>query len=115
MGGHAPHDQNDTSDTRFVACPGKAEGRIDAERPPALQAPPGRTNGGHGARAAPPPPARPPGHERHGPTPRGAHRPQPRRGTAPHHPRGTQPQQGVQAKGTVLGPHSHTPAPTARG
>ena len=36
-------------------------------------------------------------------------------GTAPHHPRGTQPQQGMQAKGTVLGPHTHTPAPTACG
>ena len=36
-------------------------------------------------------------------------------GTAPHHPRGTQLPQGMQAKGTVLGPHTHTPAPTARG
>ena len=36
-------------------------------------------------------------------------------GTAPHHPRGTQPPQGMQAKGTVLGPLTHTPAPTARG
>ena len=36
-------------------------------------------------------------------------------GTAPHHPRGTQPPQGMQAKGTVLGPHGRTPAPTARG
>ena len=36
-------------------------------------------------------------------------------GTAPHHPRGTQPPEGMQAKGTVLGPHTHTPAPTARG
>ena len=36
-------------------------------------------------------------------------------GTAPHHPRGTQPPQGTQAKGTVLGPHTRTPAPTARG
>ena len=36
-------------------------------------------------------------------------------GTAPHHPRGTQPPQDMQAKGTVLGPHTHTPAPTARG
>ena len=35
--------------------------------------------------------------------------------TAPHQPRGTQPPQGMQAKGTVLGPHTHTPAPTARG
>ena len=36
-------------------------------------------------------------------------------GTAPHHPRGMQPPQGMQAEGTVLGPHTHTPAPTARG
>ena len=36
-------------------------------------------------------------------------------GTAPHHLRGTQPPQGMQAKGTVLGPNTHTPAPTARG
>ena len=36
-------------------------------------------------------------------------------GTAPHHPRGTQPPRGIQAKGTVLGPHTHTPAPEARG
>ena len=36
-------------------------------------------------------------------------------GTAPHHPHGTQPPQGMQAKGTVVGPHTHTPAPTARG
>ena len=40
---------------------------------------------------------------------------QPPPGTPPHHPRGTQPPQGMQAKGTVLGPHTHTPAPTARG
>ena len=36
-------------------------------------------------------------------------------GTAPQHPHGTQPRQGMQDKGTVLGPHTHTPAPTARG
>ena len=36
-------------------------------------------------------------------------------GTAPHPPRGMQPPQGMQAAGTVLGPHTHTPAPTARG
>ena len=36
-------------------------------------------------------------------------------GTAPHQPRGTQPPQGMQAKGTVLGPDIHTPAPTAPG
>ena len=36
-------------------------------------------------------------------------------GTAPHHPRSTQPPEGMQAKGTVLGPLTNTPAPTARG
>ena len=36
-------------------------------------------------------------------------------GTAPHDPCDTQPPQGMQAKGTVLGPKTHTPAPTARG
>ena len=36
-------------------------------------------------------------------------------GTVPYQPRGTQPPQGKQAKGTVLGPHTHTPAPIARG
>ena len=34
---------------------------------------------------------------------------------APHHPRGTQPPQGVQAKGTVLGPHGRTTTATAQG
>ena len=42
-------------------------------------------------------------------------RPPPPGTAAPHHPRSTQPPQGMQAKGTVLGPHTHTPAPTARG
>ena len=36
-------------------------------------------------------------------------------GTVLCHPRGMQPPQGMQAKRTVLGPHTHTPAPTARG
>ena len=36
-------------------------------------------------------------------------------GDGPHHPRGTQPPRGMQAKGTVLGPHTHTLPPTARG
>ena len=39
----------------------------------------------------------------------------PQKERPPHHPRGTQPPQGMQAKGTVLGPHTQTPAPTARG
>ena len=36
-------------------------------------------------------------------------------GTAPHHPRGMQPPEDMLAEGTVLGPKTHTPAPTARG
>ena len=36
-------------------------------------------------------------------------------GKAPHHPQRAQPRQGMQAKQTVLGPRTHTPAPTARG
>ena len=47
-------------------------------------------------------------------TPHNGGRPAPQ-GTAPHHPHVTQPRQGMQAKGTVLGPHTHTSAPTARG
>ena len=45
--------------------------------------------------------------------PRNSGRPPPP-GTAPHHPRSTQPPQGMQARGLVLGPRTHTPAPTAR-
>ena len=36
-------------------------------------------------------------------------------GRAPHHVHGTQPPQDMQAKGAVLGPHTRTPALTARG
>ena len=91
IGGHAPHGQHNASDARFVACRGKAEGRNEAERPPALQAPPRPHN--RGVRRTPPPPqARPPAYERHGPAPRHA---------AP--------------TGTEQGPHTHTPAPTTRG
>ena len=46
--------------------------------------------------------------------PRNGGRP-PSPGTALSHLRGTQPPQGVQAKGAVMGPHTHTPAPTACG
>ena len=55
MGGQAPHGQKDASDTRIVACPGKAEGRNEAERPPALQAPPRPHK--RGVRRTPPPPS----------------------------------------------------------
>ena len=109
MGGHAPHGQNDASDTRFVACPGKAEGRNEAERPPALEPPPGRTNGGHGARP-PPPPSPPPGTgtPRTRPTARSPHRAcRPRgqrRAPTPSRPRpqhvGSGPQQPAQWAGS---------------
>ena len=59
MGGHAPHGQHNTSDARFVACPGKAEGRKEAERPPALRAPP-RPHSRRKRRTPPPPPPSPP-------------------------------------------------------
>ena len=91
MGGHAPHGQRNASDARFVACPGKAEGRNEAERPSALQAPPRPHNRGV-RRTPPPPPARPPAYERHGPAARRA---------APTR--------------TEQGPHTRTPAPTTRG
>ena len=96
IGGHAPHGQHNASDTRFVACPGKVEGRNEAERPPALQAPPRPHN--RGVRRTPPPPPARPWH---------------RNATDP--PRGGQPPQGVPAEWTEKGPHTSTPAPTTRG
>ena len=48
-------------------------------------------------------------------TPLGTGAGHPPPGTPPLHPRGTRPPEGTQAKGTVLGPPTHTPAPTARG
>ena len=59
MGGHAFHGQHNTSDACFVACPGKAEGRNEAERPPALRAPP-RPHSRRKRRTPPPPPGPPP-------------------------------------------------------
>ena len=105
----------------------------DALPPPPQRATPARKGAHCGAGAGSPCPHRPhPGHTGRGTlaarsrgrpgegqrlTPGAPHngdRPPPP-GTAPHHPRGTQPPQGMQAKGTVLGPHTHTPVPTARG
>ena len=59
MDGHAPHGQHNASDARFVACPGNAEGRKGAERPPALQAPP-RPHSRRKRRTPSPPPSPPP-------------------------------------------------------
>ena len=99
MGGHAPHGQHNASDTRFVASPGKAEGRNEAERPPALEAPPRPHN--RGVRRTPPPP--PP-------------QPAPQHMNATDPPRGAQPPQGVPAEGTEQGPHTTrgSRTPTAR-
>ena len=97
MGGQAPHGQHNASDSRFVACPGKAEGRNEAELPPALQAPPRPHK--RGVRRTPPPPPEP----------------APRHTNATDPPRGAQPPQGVPAEGTEKGPHTRTPAPTTRG
>ena len=75
MGGHAPHGQHNTSDARFVACPGKAEGRNEAERPPALRAPP-RPHSRRKRRTPPPPPQPAPQHKNAMDPPRGAQPPQ---------------------------------------
>ena len=74
MGGHAPHGQNNASDTRFVACAGKAEGRNEAERPPALRPLPWLHK--RGSRRTPPPPQPAPGTRtpRTRPTARSPHR-----------------------------------------
>ena len=107
----------------------------DAPRPAPQRATPARRGARCGAGAGSPRPHRPhPGHTGRGtlaarsrgraagggtapdtrrPSQRSQATPPP--GTAPHHPRGTQPPRGMQAKGTVLGPNTHTPAPTARG
>ena len=107
----------------------------DALPPPPKRAAPARKGARCGAGAESPRPHRPhPGHTGRGTlaarsrgwTAGGGTAPDTRRpsqrcqpttptGTVPHHPRGTQPPQGMQAKRTVLGPHTHTPVPTARG
>ena len=94
MGGHAPHGQHDASDTRFVACPGKAEGRTRQSDPPPYRPPLAAQTGG----TAHPPP-----------------QPAPRHMNATDPPRGAQPPQGVQAEGTEKGPQTRTPTPTTRG
>ena len=106
----------------------------DALPPPPQRATPARKGARCGAGAGSPRPHRPhPGHtgrgtlaaRSRGRAAGGGTAPDTRRpsqrwqatppGTAPHHPRGMQRPQGMQAEGTVLGPHTHTPAPTARG
>ena len=74
MGGYAPHGQHNASDARFVACPGKAEGRKEAERPPALQAPPRPHS--RRKRRTPPPPQPAPQHKNAVDPPRGEQPPQ---------------------------------------
>ena len=73
------------------------ETRVTEPRPPA----PGAGQPREGQRLTPDAP-----HNGCGPPPPG---------TATHHPHGTQPPQGMQAKGTVLSPHTLTPAATTGG
>ena len=75
MGGHAPHGQHNASDTRFVACPGKAGGRNEAGRPPSLQPPPRPHD--RGVRRTPPPLQPAPQHMNATDPPRGAQPPHP--------------------------------------
>ena len=121
------------SDTRRPSQWWKAPPPRDALPPCPQRATPARKGARCGAGAGSPRPHRPhPGHTGQGTrlpapedgrlgegrrltldAPHNGGRPPPP-GTAPHQPRGTQPPQGIQAKETVLGPHTHTPAPTAR-
>ena len=101
-GGHTVHGQSDVQNTRFVACPGKAEGRTEARRPPAPLPPrPRRPVQRHTGRP-PPLPAHPPARERPGragPAKGGAHSPKPGRGeTGPPPPKGQ-----TEKTGTVAG------------
>ena len=112
----------------------KAPAPGDALLPPPQRATPARNGARCGAGAGSPRLHRPhPGHTGRGTpatrprgrTPREGQRQKPDAphnggrpappGTARDHPNGTQPPQGMQAKRTVLGPHTHTPAPTACG
>ena len=107
----------------------------DAPPPPPQRATPARKGARCGTGAGSPRPHRPhPGHTGRGtlaarsrgraagggPAPDSRRPSQRWQATPPRdgpqgHPRGTQLLQGMQAKGTVLGPHIHTPAPAARG
>ena len=110
-GGPRTHGQNDASDTCFVACRGRAEGWNEAERPSALQAPPGRANGGHSARPPPPPPSPPPGTRTPRTRPTGGAQPQARYGDGPPPPPRHAAPTGRAGQGDSVGPpHPHTRA-----
>ena len=90
-GGHALHDQNNISDTRIVACPGRAEGRNEAEQPPAPLPHPAAQTGGAAHRPTPPTPPHPTPRRGNDPDaqihPTGARNPKPGRGeTGPGRP-----------------------------
>ena len=121
--------QRDTKDTRFFACPGEAEGRTEATRPPAPLASQAPQSGGTAHRPPPPlpptptPPTGAGTPQARGPTPRGAHSPKPGRGeTGPGRPppKASQTEHGTEA-GRAEGHGLHAtvlPAPstgTARG
>ena len=120
MGGQLGEGQRLTSDAPHNGGRHPPRGRPSATPTASNAGPQGRTLG---AGAGSPRPHRPhPGHtgrgtlaaRSRGRAAEGGTAPD-TRGTAPHHPRGMQPPQDMQAEGTVLGPHTYTPAPTARG
>ena len=85
--GHAHHGQSDAKDTRFVACPGKAEGQTEARRPPAPRAPRPHRRGAR--RTSRPPP----------------------RGLAPVRPRPADPPHGEPAAPSQVGGNGTRPPP----
>ena len=132
VGGQSEEGQRLTSDAPHTVLESTPPG--DALPPPPQRAPPAREGARCGAGAGSPRPHRPhpgqtgrgtPAARSRGQAAGGGTAPDTRHpsqrwqatppGAAPHHPRGTQPPQGMQARGTVLGPHTHTPVPAARG
>ena len=80
-GDHAPHDENNASDSPFVPAQGRQRDRTRQSDPPPYWPPrPHKQGARRTGRPPPPPQTRPPAQERHGPAPRGAHSPEPGRG-----------------------------------
>ena len=91
-----PMDRTTPVTPALLPAQGRQRDRTRQSDPPPYRPPPGRTNGGSGARPPPPQPA-------------------PRHTNATDPPRCAQPPQGVQAEGTEKGPHTRTAAPITRG
>ena len=110
-GDHAHNDQNDASDTRFVACQGEAEGRNKAERPTALQAPQAAQTGGKAHGPSPPPPQPPPRHTNATDRPHGGRTaPSQVGGRPPTTPATRSPHRACRPGGQFWAPHPHARA-----